>query len=65
LAKAGVQRQTISRLLNHVDRGPRATQVYQRYEFDAEKRAALEAWDRRFAQILQPSATRVLAFARE
>jgi integrase len=52
LAKAGVQRQTISRVLNHVDRGPRATLVYQRYEFDAEKRAALEAWDRRFAVIL-------------
>jgi len=48
-----------------VDRGPRATLVYQRYEFDAEKRAALEAWDRRFAQILEPFAARVLAFARE
>ncbi|HEY5490011.1 MAG TPA: tyrosine-type recombinase/integrase, partial [Gemmatimonadaceae bacterium] len=65
LAKAGIQRQTISRVLNHVDRGPRATLVYQRYEFDAEKRAALDAWDRRFAQILEPSAARVLAFARE
>jgi hypothetical protein len=52
-------------VLNHVDRGPRATLVYQRYEFDAEKRAALDAWDRRLAQILEPSAARVLAFARE
>jgi hypothetical protein len=38
--------------------------VYQRYEFDAEKRAALEAWDRRFAQILEPSSVQVLAFQR-
>jgi hypothetical protein len=38
--------------------------VYQRYEFDAEKRVALEAWDRRFAQILEPSAAQVLAFQR-
>jgi integrase len=65
LAKAGIERQTISRVLNHVDRGPRATLVYQRYEFDAEKRAALEAWDRRFAQTLEPFAARVLAFGRE
>jgi integrase len=64
LAKAGVQRQTISRVLNHVDRGPRATQVYQRYEFDAEKRAALEAWDWRFVQILGPPAAQVVAFQR-
>jgi integrase len=65
MAIAGISRSTISCVLNHVDRGPRATQVYQRYEFDAEKRAALEAWDRRFALILEPSSARVLAFARD
>jgi integrase len=64
LAKAGVQRQTISRVLNHVDRGPRATLVYRRYEFDTEKCAAREAWDRRFAQILEPPAAQVVAFQR-
>jgi integrase len=65
MAMAGIPRTTISRVLNHVDRGARATLVYQRYEFDAEKRVALEAWDRRLAQILEPSSVRVLAFARE
>ncbi len=65
MAMAGIPRTTISRVLNHVDRGARATLVYQRYEFDAEKRVALEAWDRRLTQILEPSAVRVLAFARE
>jgi integrase len=64
LAKAGIARATISRVLNHVDRGPRATMVYQRYEFDAEKRAALESWDRRFEAILATKAAEVLTFAR-
>jgi len=31
-------------VLNHVDRGARATLVYQRYEFDAEKRMAPDRW---------------------
>jgi hypothetical protein len=61
---AGIPRTTISRVLNHVDRGARATLVYQRYEFDAEKRQALEAWDRRFAQILEPTSAQVIAFQR-
>jgi integrase len=64
MAMAGIPRTTISRVLNLVDRGARATLVYQRYEFDAEKRQALEAWDRRFTQILEPSAAQVLAFFR-
>jgi integrase len=64
MAMAGIPRTTISRVLNHVDRGARATLVYQRYEFDAEKRVALEAWDRRFAQILEPTSAQVLAFQR-
>jgi len=38
--------------------------VYQRHEFDAEKRVAFETWDRRFAQILEPSLAQVLAFQR-
>ena len=64
LAKAGIPRATISRVLNHVDRGPRATMVYQRYEFDAEKRGALEAWDRRVAAVLTEKSAEVLTFVR-
>lgn len=64
LGKIGIARETISRVLNHVDRGARATAVYQRYEFDAEKRAALEAWDRRFEAILTAKPAEVLTFAR-
>jgi integrase len=46
MAAAGVPREHISRVLNHVDGGPRATAVYQRYDFDKEKRDALEIWAR-------------------
>jgi integrase len=46
MAEAGVPREHISRVLNHVDSGPRATRVYDRYAYDREKRRALEAWER-------------------
>ncbi|HEX7486606.1 MAG TPA: hypothetical protein VF332_10660 [Vicinamibacterales bacterium] len=65
MAAAGIARNTISHVLNHVDRGSRATAVYERFSHDPEKRVALEAWDRRFETILaaKPAAT-VFAFAR-
>jgi integrase len=53
MAKAGVRRDDVSKVLNHVDRGPRATKVYDRYEYDVEKRAALETWARRLETILE------------
>jgi integrase len=52
LAAAGVPRTTIMYVLNHVDRGSRATQVYDRFEHDADKREALEIWARRLNTIL-------------
>jgi hypothetical protein len=41
-----------------------ATMVYQRYEFDAEKRAALEARDRWFEGSLTAKPAEALTFAR-
>ncbi len=38
-----VERTTLSKILNHVDRT--VTAVYDRHSYDTEKRAALEAWD--------------------
>lgn len=61
MAKAGVLRQHISAVLNHVEPGPTATRVYDRYSYDAEKRAALETWGRELARIL---ATKPKASAR-
>lgn len=64
MAEAGVPQAHISRVLNHVDGGPRATAVYQRYEFDKEKRAALDVWARALDQILHPAETAPLEFTR-
>jgi integrase len=58
MAEAGIPQAHIARVLNHVESGPRATQVYQRYEFDKEKKVALETWDRELNRILsEESAT--------
>jgi integrase len=63
MAEAGVPQADIARVLNHAEGGPRATQVYNRYAYDAEKRRALEMWARALAAILdaQP-VSRVVAF---
>lgn len=52
MAEAGVPRHHISAVLNHVEGGPTATRVYDRYSYDAEKRAALETWARELSHIL-------------
>jgi integrase len=43
LAALGFAEETIGRVLNHAKRGVTAT-IYNQYRYDAEKRAALEAW---------------------
>jgi integrase len=63
MAEAGVSQGDIARVLNHAEGGPRATHVYNRYAYDAEKRRALETWARVLSGILDKSpATRVVAF---
>jgi integrase len=64
MARAGVQRFVIARVLGHVDRA--VTGVYDRYEYLNEKRTALEAWDRQLTAILKskPAARNVVTFAR-
>jgi len=67
MAEAGVSQTDISRVLNHAEGGPRATQVYNRYQYDREKRVALDAWARRLTAILEadkPAAASVVPFAR-
>ena len=60
LASMGVQRLTISKLLNHVERG--ITAVYERHSYDPEKRAALNAWAARLEQIVsgEPARAKVI-----
>lgn len=47
MAGAGIPRQSIAKLLNHVDRS--VTAVYDRHSYDPEKRAALDWWNDRVA----------------
>ena len=50
MASLGINRLVISKLLNHAERG--VTAVYDRHSYDAEKRAALEAWARHLESII-------------
>jgi integrase len=50
MASLGIGRFTIGRVLNHVEKSVTAT--YDRHSYDAEKRAALDAWAQRLEQIL-------------
>jgi hypothetical protein len=52
MAKTGVRRDDVAKVLNHVDRGALATAVYDRYEYDAEKRAALTVWSELLEHII-------------
>lgn len=53
MAEAGVPREHISYVLNHVEGGARATRVYDRYNRDNEKRVALDQWARTLRAILE------------
>ena len=50
MASAGVNRVVIGKILNHAE--PGVTAVYDRHSYDAEKRAALDAWGCRVEQIV-------------
>ncbi|MFB3855005.1 MAG: tyrosine-type recombinase/integrase [Vicinamibacterales bacterium] len=65
MAAAGIQRETIAKVLNHVDRGARMTAIYDRYSYDPEKRVALDTWTRRLNNILtEKPAAAVVPFGR-
>jgi integrase len=55
MARAGVQRFIVARVLGHIDRS--VTGVYDRHEYLSEKRWALDTWARRLAAILEPKDT--------
>jgi integrase len=50
MASLGISRFTIGRVLNHIEKSVTAT--YDRHSYDAEKRAALEAWAVRLEEII-------------
>jgi integrase len=51
MASGGVPRFVISRILNHSEEKD-ITSVYDRYSYDAEKKAAMEFWNRQLTAIL-------------
>lgn len=59
--EAGVPRDHIAKVLNHVEGGPAATRVYDRYAYDAEKREALERWARRLLAIIEGKTKKVVS----
>jgi integrase len=52
----GISRLVVSKILNHAE--PGVTAVYDRHSYDAEKRAALAAWDARLEEIIGARAER-------
>jgi integrase len=50
MTRAGVQRLTVKKILNHADR--EITAVYDRYEYDKEKQKAMQNWDRTLKAII-------------
>jgi integrase len=65
MAEAGVPREHIARVLNHVEGGPRATKVYDRYSYDGEERIALETWARVLKDVVRGKpASAVVPFVR-
>jgi integrase len=63
MASGGVPRFVISRILNHSEE-KNVTSIYDRYGYDAEKRAAMEFWNRQLAAVLKgKSALSVRRFA--
>jgi integrase len=55
MASGGVPRFVISRILNHSEEKD-ITSVYDRYGYDAEKKAAMEFWNRQLGAILKGKA---------
>ena len=50
MARLGVDRLVISKVLNHAEGG--VTQIYDRYRYEAEKCQALERWGARLSAIV-------------
>jgi len=59
MTSMGIPRLTVSKLLNHAERG--VTAVYDRYGYDREKQEAVDAWARRLVEIVSGGGGRARA----
>lgn len=64
MGRLGVTRETIARVLNHVDRGPRSTSVYDRFDRLPEKRAAIVRWAEEVSRIVKRKTRKAVCLAR-
>jgi len=65
MTSAGILRDHIAHVLNHVEGGPRGTRVYDRHSYDRENRRALETWARVLTRTVERGpATRVVPIRR-
>jgi integrase len=55
MTSMGFTRLVVGKILNHTE--PEVTKVYDRYSYDSEKRAALEAWGSRIQFLLSEHQT--------
>lgn len=62
MAGMGIGRLTISKVLNHVERG--VTAIYDRYSYDEEKRTALNGWAEKLSDIVEGREGRIIPLAR-
>ena len=63
MARAGISRFVVARVLGHVDRS--VTGIYDRYDYLNEKRIALDTWARRLTAILEAKPSdKVVPFTR-
>lgn len=58
MTSLGVSRLTVSKLLNHVERG--VTAIYDRHSYDREKQEAVNLWATRLAEIVSGARARVV-----
>jgi integrase len=57
MAENRISQADIARVLNHSEGGPRVTQIYNRYQYDKEKRIALDVWARILTAIIKGKGT--------
>jgi integrase len=60
MAEAGVPLDHIAKVLNHVEGGPAATRIYDRYAYAKEKRDALDRWALRLHAIIEDETRKVV-----
>jgi integrase len=63
MTASGIQRLTVSKILNHVETG--VTAVYDRHSYDKEKRQALETWERKLKSILTGKNSKIVSMKKK